>query len=212
MKKQYAWFDNVLTPEECDLVISYCSPIVAPAMYDKRNKKGELVMPFVPNLVRKTQVAWIAPGSDVGHLMQKVINVLLKNAKDFFYLPCSYVETIQFAKYGFLGHYSRHSDSASYGRSARRIISASVQLSDPDTYRGGDLKININNKMLRTPRKRGTLTLFPSVFDHQVTPVWRGERCSLVLWSHIAEPPSEQEIAAETRKEISLTHQSADEK
>ena len=111
MRKRYVWVNNVLTPEECEEVITHCAPIVVPAMYDKRNKQGELVMPLIPSLIRKTQVAWVPQGSNIDHLMQRMVKMVLKQARDFFYLPCSFVETIQFAKYGFLGHYIKHTDS-----------------------------------------------------------------------------------------------------
>ena len=202
MRKKYAWIDNVLTPEECEEVIAICSPAVVPAMYDKRNKQGELIMPWIPSLTRKAQVAWVAQGSNIDHLMQKMVKIVLQQARDFFYLPCSYVETIQFAKYGFLGHYSRHTDSTGVGRSARRIISASVQLSNPDDYKGGNLKVDIEHKMHKTPREQGTLTIFPSVFEHKVTPILRGQRYALVLWACIEEPPPQVEIDRDTMEEF----------
>ena len=207
MRKRYVWVNNVLTPEECEEGIAICSPAVVPAMYDKRNKQGELVMPLIPSLIRKTQVAWVPQGSNIDHLMQRMVKMVLKQARDFFYLPCSFVETIQFAKYGFLGHYRKHTDSTGTGRASRRLISASVQLSNPDDYKGGNLKVDTGYRkykshMHQTPREQGTLTVFPSVFEHKVTPVLRGQRCALVLWAHIEEPPSQEEIANELKEDI----------
>ena len=197
MRKNFTWDKGVLTPEECEEVIANCLPVLIPAMYDKRNNQGELVMPLIPSLTRNNHIAWVPQGSNVDPLMQKVVKKILEYARDFFYLPCSYVETIQFAKYGFLGHYSKHTDSSGVGRSSRRLISASVQLSNPDDYKGGNLKVEVERKMYKAPREQGSMTIFPSVFEHTVTPVWQGERCALVLWAYIQEPPAEEEIAKE---------------
>ena len=63
-------------------------------------------------------------------------------------------------------------------------------LNDPEEYEGGDLEFivenennPITNKVERiTKNKKGTLIIFPSYVYHQVLPVTKGVRYSLVIW------------------------------
>ena len=59
-----------------------------------------------------------------------------------------------------------------------RILSFTVQLSDPAEYEGGELQIGLQN-MTRT---RGSAVVFPSYQLHRVSPVTEGRRASLVGW------------------------------
>ena len=62
-----------------------------------------------------------------------------------------------------------------------------MQLSDADSYEGGDLQFMINNKTVTAPREKGTIIIFPSFVMHRVTPVIKGTRESIVGW--VSGPP-----------------------
>ena len=62
----------------------------------------------------------------------------------------------------------------------QRKLSFSVQLSHPNDYRGGDLLLN--NGAESISKNKGSMTLFPSHTLHEVTPVTKGVRYSLVGW------------------------------
>ncbi len=64
----------------------------------------------------------------------------------------------------------------------------SVQLSDEKSYDGGDLILYYGGKYYDTPRTKGTVIVFDSRLTHEVTPITRGERYSLVKWIHGDEP------------------------
>lgn len=70
-----------------------------------------------------------------------------------------------------------------------RKISMTVNLTNPDNYDGGDLKFDFgphNDKRYHTCkeiRPKGSIIVFPSFVHHQVTPVTRGTRFSLVMWN-----------------------------
>ena len=71
-----------------------------------------------------------------------------------------------------------------------RKISMTVNLNDPDDYDGGDLKFDYGTHRLEGQyhiceeiRPRGSIIVFPSFINHCVTPVTRGTRYSLVLWT-----------------------------
>lgn len=100
-------------------------------------------------------------------------------------------DDLQFLKYGPGGHYIRHRDIGS-GYFAYRELSVVVQLSSTKDYRGGELLMqNKSNKPDVAPKDQGTIIIFPSHLYHQVMPVTKGVRYSLVAW--VARPPTTME-------------------
>jgi predicted 2-oxoglutarate/Fe(II)-dependent dioxygenase YbiX/alkylated DNA repair dioxygenase AlkB len=81
------------------------------------------------------------------------------------------------------GHYDWHVD-AGKGESATRKISLTVQLTDPDKYKGCDLEVFDHGGQITAPRDQGAISLFPSYMPHRVTPIEYGERYALVIWIH----------------------------
>ena len=70
-----------------------------------------------------------------------------------------------------------------------RKLSMTVNLTDPKNYAGGNLKFDYGHHhhkrfhVCKEIRPRGSIIVFPSYTYHCVTPVTRGTRYSLVLWS-----------------------------
>ena len=91
-------------------------------------------------------------------------------------------EDIQFVRYARGGHFQSWHSDAGLDRHETRLISASVELSEPDAYEGGVLEIAPEVGATRT-LSRGGARLFPSRAIHRVTPVTRGTRCALVAWT-----------------------------
>ena len=70
-----------------------------------------------------------------------------------------------------------------------RKISMTLNLTDPKSYEGGNLKFDLGPhvegdrlKVCDDSRSQGSLIVFPSFTYHCVTPVTSGTRYSLVLW------------------------------
>jgi PKHD-type hydroxylase len=64
-----------------------------------------------------------------------------------------------------------------------RKLSFSLQLSDPDSYSGGNVQIMDDSGSSHiVPRKRGTIVLFDSRAQHRVLKVTKGHRKSVVGW------------------------------
>jgi PKHD-type hydroxylase len=79
------------------------------------------------------------------------------------------------------GHYGWHMDVGSFN--SRRKLSVIVQLSDPSEYEGGELQIQTGlENPVNVEKDKGTVIIFPSYLTHQVTPVTKGTRRTLVLW------------------------------
>ena len=64
----------------------------------------------------------------------------------------------------------------------------SLQLSDKESYDGGDLILYYDGDAYPTPKSKGTVIVFDSRITHEVTPVISGERYSLVKWVHGDKP------------------------
>ena len=80
-------------------------------------------------------------------------------------------------------------DCDDYLRGKIRKLSMTVNLSREDEYEGGNLKFDLgphNKKRYYEcieSRKRGSIIVFPSSTYHQVTPITKGIRHSLVMWA-----------------------------
>ncbi len=92
--------------------------------------------------------------------------------------------------------YGFHTDSAmrlapdGSGGYVRADISATLFLSDPDDYDGGELTIEDTFGTHSVKLPAGSLVLYPSSSIHAVTPVTRGQRqaCFMFLQSMVADP------------------------
>lgn len=80
--------------------------------------------------------------------------------------------------------YGSHVDNAMMGESAsiRSDVSATLFLSSPDTYEGGDLVIQEHQGERRIKLPAGAIVLYPSTSLHRVEPVKRGMRLAAVFW------------------------------
>jgi PKHD-type hydroxylase len=68
------------------------------------------------------------------------------------------------------------------GRKLRTDISATLFLSDPDDYDGGELEVADTYGSHSVKLSAGDLVLYPATSLHQVTPITRGERLASFFW------------------------------
>lgn len=88
---------------------------------------------------------------------------------------------------GSTNHYGKHVDGAvrllpDTGQALRTDISATLFLSDPATYDGGELVMQEPQGDQRIKLPAGHLVLYPGTTVHQVTPVTRGARIACFFW------------------------------
>ena len=89
------------------------------------------------------------------------------------------------------GHYGAHVDAAlmrAGDRTLRTDLSATLFLSAPDDYDGGELVIEGEYGAQEVKLAAGDLVLYPSSSLHQVMPVTRGERIASFFWIQSAVP------------------------
>ena len=149
-----------------------------PAIY-KPTLKGEdgkwKICEFIP---KEDKTDWIYEQDDMGNKYPKVIitdrDCPVRKRKDY------------------LGNetpINGFTDNKYYWGKIRKI-SMTINLTEPDDYKGGDLKFDFGPhagrgrfKTCKEIRPRGSVIVFPSFLHHQVTPVTEGTRYSLVLWN-----------------------------
>ncbi len=93
----------------------------------------------------------------------------------------------RFNRYAGGGRYGLHVDSAIMAipgtrESLRTDLSATLFLSEPDEYDGGELEIESAFGAQAAKLEAGDLLLYPSSSLHQVTPVTRGARIASFFW------------------------------
>jgi PKHD-type hydroxylase len=116
--------------------------------------------------------------------------ILAKLGHNPLFVSASLAEAIyppMFNRYQDGGHYGTHVDSAlmhlpNGGRTIRSDLSATIFLSDPDDYDGGELIIEGHYGGQAVKLAAGDMILYPSSSLHQVTPVTRGARIAAILW------------------------------
>jgi PKHD-type hydroxylase len=89
------------------------------------------------------------------------------------------------------GHYGTHVDSAlmrmpEAGLTIRSDLSATLFLSEPEGYAGGELVIEEQYGAQAVKLAAGDMVLYPSSSLHQVTPVTQGERVCAIMWMQSA--------------------------
>ncbi|MEA3053197.1 MAG: hypothetical protein QOG72_2100 [Sphingomonadales bacterium] len=92
-------------------------------------------------------------------------------------------EPLQILRYGVGGHFQTWHSDAGYDAVARRLVSVSVELSPLGDHEGGDLEIVPDTIGRVRNLERGGARFFPSRALHRVTPVTRGTRHALVIWT-----------------------------
>lgn len=85
------------------------------------------------------------------------------------------------------GDYGTHIDSAlmqvpGTGVTVRSDLSATLFLSEPDEYDGGELEIEASLGVQAIKLAAGSMILYPSSSLHRVTPVTRGRRIASFFW------------------------------
>lgn len=134
--------------------------------------------------IRKTEVVWVKPATEMFDTVYQYIDSANKNAGWNF--DISGMEDVQLGRYTDGGFYDWHMDTfAPDGGNWQRKLSCVIQMTDPDTYEGGDLILRTgkNDTDIHTfTRKRGSVIVFPSMVYHKVTPITSGTRYSAVAW------------------------------
>lgn len=88
--------------------------------------------------------------------------------------------------------YGVHADSAfvaAPGQALRADVSATIFISDPRTYEGGQLVSYMGGRALQFKGEPGSIVVYPSTTLHEVAPVTSGERLVAITFiqSHVSD-------------------------
>lgn len=141
--------------------------------------------PQAKKVKRNLQLPLAAPERE---RLGKIVTGALGRNKAFFSaaLP-NRIVPILFNRYEIGMEYGAHVDNAYMlgldGKGGTRTdISATLFLSDPAGYEGGELSIQVGPMVQRVKLPAGDMVLYPSNTRHRVEPVTRGARDAAVFW------------------------------
>jgi len=168
----YAFWSNAFSKKECQKIINIAK--------DKGLIKGKTK--GITKDVRDSKISWLYPIDDMDWVFRRVTDMTLSLNERFFKFDLFGLnEGFQFTNY--------ESPSDKYGKHVDRGIntpvrklSISIQLTNPEEYEGGELYLYDGDKGEIMNKSQGTLIMFPSYVLHEVMPVTKGTRNSLVTW------------------------------
>lgn len=173
----YAWYNDVFSDSELDSIekIFKDSELFTGGTTDNNNVNLEN---------RDSKIKFIESSNQDNRWIFERLTSTVNNANEkFFKFDLNRIESLQYTVYNKGQYYRDHLDLMYRSSSnAMRKLSFSLQLSDPNTYKGGDLVLKVGADPVTVSKTRGTVIFFPSYILHEVTPVTNGIRRSLVGW------------------------------
>jgi len=178
----FAWWNDAFTSEQLDWLQQKAKEATESAQIGGGDDGR------VNDNVRRSELNWLNKDPECAWVFERLSYVAARlNAEHFGFDLTGFSEPLQLTNYheARQGNYTWHQDFGASGIS--RKLSMVLQLSDPSEYEGGELQILTSTEPTSMPKKRGFITVFPAWTLHQVTPVTKGTRQTLVTW--IAGPP-----------------------
>jgi len=169
---------------EKEVPVSVCDAILS--LYDnQQTHSGRIAENQKDVKIRNSSVIGFPYGTTNNDKINEILEkyIVMANSECFGFSLNGFRE-FQIAKYEENNHYKKHIDLRLEDRISTRKLSITLQLSSATDYEGGEFLFSSD---IRTPRQsiikqKGTLIIFPSFLYHQVTPVTKGSRYSLVGW------------------------------
>lgn len=144
------------------------------------NGKGK-----VNKKARTSDVMWINHDQNSDWLFQKFSHLVSLVNIDHFMYDIDGFDNFQYTRYRKNEFYDWHIDSGDMWAPFERKISATIILSDPKDYEGGEFQCVIGGRVdepMTVKPNKGDAIFFASWMPHRVTPVTKGIRKSLVCW------------------------------
>lgn len=190
-----------LIPHECERLVAYFQAGEKESGKLRDNARGIKTQPDAPSpeVIRNNTVCWLDQSEETAWIYDKVSELISKLNDQKYHFAIDSLQKIQLTEYSAVNHqagqfYKSHIDSCIAGWvDSQRKLSMTVQLTPPDEYEGGDLLLfgDKNDMILERPnflkniqqrREYGAAIIFPSFLEHEITPVTKGTRHSLVAW------------------------------
>ncbi len=194
LTNHYWWIPEALTPQQCDQIDHAAAEIHEVEGIHFGDEGGQ----------RNSQISWIYDDS-----ISEIICAWIRqaNREAGWYYDLQIPEAVQYTRYREGGQYEWHIDGNQDQHAARKLVqsapnpiplnitpfpefqgtvrklSATVNLSNPEDYNGGELQLRCYDQMhIFNEAPRGSMVVFPSFIEHRVTPIQSGERKAAVVW------------------------------
>jgi PKHD-type hydroxylase len=180
----FAYQEGSFTKEECKKIIdiSKNKKLIEGTIFNNTNTNTNT---NTNKKIRNSKICWLySHEEEVTWIYQRITDIVVNLNFQFFQFDLfGLSDYLQFTNYKAPGgKYGKHVDRT-YDIPVRKL-SVSIQLNDPKDYEGGELKLYIgeDKDALIMNKNQGSLIVFPSYVLHEVMPVTKGERNSLVTW------------------------------
>jgi PKHD-type hydroxylase len=175
----HCWNNEVFTEDEIERI-----KVIGKRLGTQRAQTGDLGEKCLDH--RRSFNSWIYPNEHTSWIYERLTTLVHQNNKIYFNFDLTMLEHLQFTYYKSEenGCYKGHIDPLSWKNPHNRKLSMVIQLSSPDEYEGGDLKLYTSYEPFVVNKEKGLVITFPSYTLHEVTPVTKGDRYTLVAWVH----------------------------
>ncbi|MBU2580202.1 MAG: 2OG-Fe(II) oxygenase [Alphaproteobacteria bacterium] len=172
-------FEHVFTPGECLGIIQ--------SVVSRPSAEAGLVGGLRSANTRRSEICWLDEDGESAWVFKRLLDTFAEaNRRHFAFALEEFGERMQVALYraDTGGFFDWHVDFGDGPVAQRRKLTMVVQLSEADSYAGGELETNCDGVVRQASRIIGSALFIPSFVLHRVAPVREGERYSLTLWSH----------------------------
>lgn len=172
----WAYWDNLFSKVECEKIMEIGnSRLVTQAVVGFDGGK-------VNKDIRDSKIAWLYPVDGLDWAYQRITAAVDSLNKRFFNFDVyGITEGLQFTQYEApSGYYGLHVDRGL--NIPARKLSVTIQLNDSADFEGGELSLYNQNEPIEPDMHQGKMVVFPSYTLHEVKPVTKGTRYSLVCW------------------------------
>lgn len=169
---------KTFSAEQCDRLIALAEagPMAPGPVYGRAD--------YVPaDYARRVSVSMQARGEATAWLFDRLDAMFADAAAELGVAVAPMIEPVQILRYGVGDHFQAWHSDAGFDRQAERLLSVSVELSEPGDHDGGALEIVPESVGAARTLPRGGARFFLSRALHRVTPVTSGVRWALVNWT-----------------------------
>ena len=178
MNHLYYYYTNEFKPKQCDEIIK--------SFEVQTLDNGTTGLDNTPDKdIRRSKIKFITEDQALERKLIKYFHEA--NRESFGFNIFDKIE-IQFTEYdeNYKGFYRTHIDCQLVSKEYyQRKLSMVIFLTDKSDYEGGEFRLwdLACNDWIELPNfNKGDIIIFPSFFPHEVTPVTKGKRHTLVAW------------------------------
>jgi PKHD-type hydroxylase len=183
MLGEWCYYKEYFSPEVCSKILDL--GLKLPSKEASMGVDGSVKA----NEYRRSKIRFIDKNNfDFAFLFDAMWKMALQANDEWFRFHVTRISYIQLAEYdsSYQGEYKKHHDVFWMNNDPvyHRKLTSVTQLSDPNTYVGGDLQLfGLTEYPNASEMKaQGTTVFFPSFIEHQANPVTEGVRYSLACW------------------------------